>query len=273
MRAPVFVVALLFFAASAAAQPGIAKATVTANAPIFLQPGAQTPLRVAKVGTALKVLQEEGEWLEVEFNDPQFGRRVGWVQKKLVRIFRPELEPMDLSVKEVAPRPSGEPVNDPPAVAQAVAPVSRPHLRRGFWFSAGLGFGSLGCQDCIGREDGLSGGISLGTVVSDRVLLGVGTTGFAKTILGETFSVGTLDARVRFYPVRTSGFFLNGGIGLGSVSYAGDSEFGVGLMLGLGWDIRVGNNVSLTPFWNGFAMSNSNVDANVGQLGIGFTIH
>jgi len=57
------------------------------------------------------------------------------------------------------------------------------------------------------------------------------------------------------------------------VSYAGESEFGVGLMLGLGWDIRVAKNVSLTPFWNGFAMSNSNVDANVGQIGLGFTIH
>ena len=39
------------------------------------------------------------------------------------------------------------------------------------------------------------------------------------------------------------------------MSFAGESEFGVGLMLGLGWDIRVGRNVSLTPFWNGFAMS------------------
>jgi hypothetical protein len=44
-------------------------------------------------------------------------------------------------------------------------------------------------------------------------------------------------------------------------------------MLGVGWDIRVGRNVSLTPFWNGFAMSNSNGDANVGQFGLGFTIH
>jgi hypothetical protein len=136
-----------------------------------------------------------------------------------------------------------------------------------------MGFGTLGCEDCISREDGLSGGLSLGSVVTDRVLLGIGTTGFAKEVAGEILSVGTLDARVRFYPVRTSGFFLNGGVGLGSLSYAGDSEFGVGMMLGLGWDIRVGKNVSLTPFWNGFAMSNANADANVGQLGIGFTIH
>jgi len=41
----------------------------------------------------------------------------------------------------------------------------------------------------------------------------------------------------------------------------------------VGWDIRVGRNVSLTPFWNGFAMANDIADANVGQIGIGVTIH
>jgi hypothetical protein len=273
-RAFVFLL-FLYCATSVGAQTG-ASAVVTTAAPVFLQPGAQTPLRVAKVGTVFKVLQQEGEWVEVEFNDPQFGRRVGWVEKKLVRISQPELEPMELSVR---PATAAPPVSreDVPQIVQtppqAVATAGRPQVRNGFWFSAGLGFGSLGCDNCLGREDGLSGGLSLGATVSDRVLFGVGTTGFAKTVLGETFSVGTLDARIRFYPSRTSGFFLNGGLGLGTVSYGSESEFGVGMMLGVGWDIRVGRNVSLTPFWNGFAMSNSNVDANVGQLGLGFTIH
>jgi hypothetical protein len=31
--------------------------------------------------------------------------------------------------------------------------------------------------------------------------------------------------------------------------------------------------VSLTPYWNGFAMSSSNTDANVGQVGLGITVH
>jgi len=269
MRALVFAVAVLCSAPVAAQQEGI-RATVTSAAPIFIQPGAQTPLRVAKSGTSLKVMQEEGEWAQVEFSDPQFGRRVGWVEKKLLRVFRPELTPMDLSVPEPASQAAMPPVQQqlPPAIS-----APRAHTRDGFWFNLGMGFGTLGCEDCIGREDGLSGGLSLGSVVSDRVLIGIGTTGFAKEVAGEILSVGTLDARMRFYPVRTSGFFLNGGLGAGSLSYAGDAEFGLGLMLGLGWDIRVGKNVSLTPFWNGFAMSNANADANVGQLGIGFTIH
>jgi hypothetical protein len=273
MRVLVFVLAVLC-AVPVAAQPDGPRATVVTAAPIFIQPGAQVPLRVAKPGTTLKVLQEEGEWVEVEFNDPQFGRRVGWVEKKLLRIARPELEPMDLSVKER--EPVQQPRIEQPQVIQPpapVAPTARPHVREGFWFNAGLGFGSFGCENCVGRDNGLSGGLSLGGAISDRVLLGVGTTGFAKEIDDEIFSVGTLDARVRVYPVRTSGFFLNGGVGFGSMSYAGESEIGVGVMLGVGWDIRVGRNVSLTPFWNGFAMSNANVDGNVGQLGIGITVH
>ena len=32
--------------------------------------------------------------------------------------------------------------------------------RSGFWFSGGLGYGSLGCQNCEGREGSISGGLS-----------------------------------------------------------------------------------------------------------------
>lgn len=271
MRIAIFVITLLC-AAPAAAQPEIARAVVATSAPIFIQPGAETPLRVAKVGTTLKILSEEGAWAEVEFNDPQFGRRVGWVEKKLLRIVRPELEPMDLSVKEGEVRPAPRRDEDQPIQPQPASSF-RPQTREGFWFNVGMGFGSFGCENCVSRDEGLSGGLSLGSAINDYVLLGVGTTGFAKEIEGDIFTVGTLDARVRVYPVRTSGFFLNGGVGLGSMSYAGETEVGLGVMLGVGWDIRLGKNVSLTPFWNGFAMSNSNVDGNVGQIGVGVTIH
>ena len=273
------VVAISIFVLTVTAAAGVAqtsgpRATVTSDAPIFLQPGATTPLRVAKAGTALKVLSEDGGWIEVEFNDPQFGRRVGWVEKKLLRISRPELEPMDLSVSQnnglEQTRVEQPQVVQPPA---PVATAARPHVREGLWFNVGLGFGSFGCENCVTRDSGLSGGLSLGGPIGERVLLGAGTTGFAKQIDDEIFSVGTLDARVRVYPVRTSGFFLNGGVGLGTMTFAGESEIGIGVMLGVGWDIRVGRNVSLTPFWNGFAMSNANVDGNVGQLGVGITVH
>ena len=44
-------------------------------------------------------------------------------------------------------------------------------------------------------------------------------------------------------------------------------------LVGLGYDIRVGDNVSLAPAWLGFAARMSNSDANVGQLSLGVTLH
>lgn len=153
-----------------------------------------------------------------------------------------------------------------------------PHSRDGFWFNIGMGAGSLGCDNCDGRETGFSGGLSLGGALSQKVMLGVGTTGWTKSEGGATLTTGTLDARIRFYPSATGGFFLTGGLGVGTISadiagIGGDSEIGFGAMLGLGVDIRLGQNLSLTPFWNGFAVRSSNADTNVGQIGLGLSVH
>jgi hypothetical protein len=152
------------------------------------------------------------------------------------------------------------------------------HTRQGFWFNVGLGWGSLGCDNCDGREGSYSGGLALGGTLSQKVLLGGGTNGWYKSEGGATLTVGVLTAQVRFYPSRTGGFFLLGGLGVGTIRadvdyYGSDSESGFAALLGLGYDIRVGKNVSLTPFWNGFAVTTSNADANVGQIGLGVTIH
>src|SRR2546430_3401156 len=90
----------------------------------------------------------------------------------------------------------------------------QPQLRRGFWFSGGLGYGSLGCKDCSGRTGALSGNISLGGTLSPKLLLGVSTNGWTKSESGSTLTVGTLTAAVRFYPSGAGGFFLTGGFGL-----------------------------------------------------------
>jgi 4-amino-4-deoxy-L-arabinose transferase-like glycosyltransferase len=152
------------------------------------------------------------------------------------------------------------------------------HARQGFWLNGGLGYGSLGCENCSGREGALSGGLALGGSLSPKVLLGVGTNGWTKSEAGYTATVGTLTAQIRFYPSATGGFFLLGGLGLGSIheelsGVGSASEVGPGALVGLGYDFRVGQNVSLTPYWNGFATTTSNADANVGQLGLGVTLH
>ena len=73
-------------------------ATATTNAPIYVTNApapSVTPLRVAAVGTVFRIVGHQGDWLQVEFADPQWGRRVGWVQKTNVRVSDPNLRPMD----------------------------------------------------------------------------------------------------------------------------------------------------------------------------------
>jgi hypothetical protein len=154
---------------------------------------------------------------------------------------------------------------------------SRPERRSGFWFSAGLGYGSLGCQDCTGRTGGLSGNLALGGTLSNKVLLGVASNGWVKSENGTTLTVNAITAAMRFYP-SAHGLFLMGGLGIGTVSaavsgFGSGSETGWGALLGLGYDIPMSRSVSLTPYWNGFAMNSSNADANVGQIGLGITVH
>ena len=149
--------------------------------------------------------------------------------------------------------------------------------RHGFWFSAGLGYGTLGCQNCTGRAGGFSGNISLGGSLSQKVLLGVSSNGWVKSENGSTLTVTALTAAMRFYPSVTNGFFLLGGLGLGTVSaalsgFGSQSETGFGALIGLGYDIPLSHSVRLTPYWNGFAMNSSNADANVGQIGLGITV-
>jgi hypothetical protein len=160
----------------------------------------------------------------------------------------------------------------------ATAQAQQVQARSGFWFSGGLGYGSLGCDGCGSREGGLSGNLSLGGTITPRFLLGVGTTGWTKSEQGARLTVGTLDARVRFYPATTGNFVLTGGVGIGSETaevsgFGSATETGVGVVLGIGYDIRVAHNTSLTPYWNGFAMKTDNADANVGQVGLAITIH
>jgi hypothetical protein len=99
-------------------------ATVTTNGPIYLSapPTAGVPpLRTAASGTLLKVLGEKDDWLQVEFNDPQYGPRLGWIQKKFVVVDDPALRPMDLSVpKETVKPPAAS------AVAKPTTPSGAP---------------------------------------------------------------------------------------------------------------------------------------------------
>ena len=147
----------------------------------------------------------------------------------------------------------------------------------GFWISGGLGYGSLGCDNCSSREGGISGGLALGGTLNQRWLLGVGTSGWSKDDQGARLTVAEIDARVRFYPSTTGGFFVTGGLGYGSITGSAGAfsatENGGAAIFGMGYDVRVARNASITPYWNGYAMKNNNTNANVGQIGLALTLH
>jgi len=57
------------------------------GAPVFVGPVVQaSPLDVLPSGVRLTVLREEDGWVKVEWNDRRWGRRVGFVQSKKVRL-------------------------------------------------------------------------------------------------------------------------------------------------------------------------------------------
>jgi len=133
-------------------------------------------------------------------------------------------------------------------LASSSAWAGHPQERQGFWIGFGGGYGSAygeaDCQDCDGgdREGSFTGFLKLGGTLNDRVLLGVEGNAWVKEQDGLTLTLGSFTGTVTFYPQASSGFFLKGGVGLSYV----DTEFGDGL----GYDLRVGRNISITPSVN-----------------------
>jgi hypothetical protein len=99
----VYAVALCCALAIPAETQDVTAVVVTA-APIYIEPDAsRVPLRTAAVNTTLQVVEDRGDWLKVEFQDPQYGRSVGFVQTNKIRVVHPERGPMDLSVAPSTP--------------------------------------------------------------------------------------------------------------------------------------------------------------------------
>ena len=81
--------------------------TTSTDAPIYVAPGHQTPLRVVGAGSVLRVVALQDDWYQVEFKDPQWGTRVGFVAVASTRASSTASslsEPMDLSIQELNPR-------------------------------------------------------------------------------------------------------------------------------------------------------------------------
>jgi hypothetical protein len=179
--------------------------------------------------------------------------------------------------------------------AASSASAGHPQERRGFWIGFGGGYGSakVSCDDCEGgdREGSFTGFLKLGGTLNQRVLLGVEANGWIKEQDGATVTLGSFTGTVTFYPQATSGFFLKGGVG---ASYV-DNEFrdgsltttlsktGWGVLAGIGYDVRVGRNISITPSVNYYYGQPGDLSfegetiggwkQNVIDFGVGITFH
>ena len=149
--------------------------------------------------------------------------------------------------------------------------------REGFWIGGGLGYGSLGCEGCEDRTAAPSGYLKLGGSLRQNVLLGVETNGWTKSEFGSRLTMGNVSGAVYWYPMATTPLFVKGGVGYSvlsvSAGIAEGSEAGFGLLTGVGYDVRVSRNLSITPVANWFRGSFDGGSANVLQIGVGVTSH
>jgi opacity protein-like surface antigen len=167
------------------------------------------------------------------------------------------------------------------ALLPGEAAAQNPQTREGFFIGLGLGAGSFGCEDCGQRESGVAGHLKAGSALSPKFLVGAEARGWTKEEDGARITHGNLSAIVQFYPSASSGFFLEGGIGLSrlgvTVSSGGfqesASDEGLGLTAGIGFDFRVRTNVSLSPYLSYARGDFEGGTADHVQLGLGVTWH
>ena len=100
------------------------RVTVVNASPIFVTPTATVPLRVAAIGTTLLVEGVQGAWYQVQFRDPQFGRRIGWIEAKDVKVMLPE--PVDLSIRDAQPSQVAQSLPAPPQTQPVGQSVPHP---------------------------------------------------------------------------------------------------------------------------------------------------
>jgi len=159
------------------------------------------------------------------------------------------------------------------------ASAQRAQTRQGFWIGGGMGYGSmgLGCSGCagVGRTGGLSGYAKLGGTLRPNILLGVEMNGWTKNEGAATITMGNFSGAAYWYPMATQGLFIKGGAGYSVLAvddgFSSANDSGFGLLGGVGYDIRVGRNLSITPVANYFRGGFDGGSANVLQLGMGVT--
>jgi hypothetical protein len=173
--------------------------------------------------------------------------------------------------------------------ASSLHAQGKPQTREGFTISFGFGGGSAGfsCDACTSdRESGGAGYLRIGGAIRPNLILAGQSSGWVHEENNANLVIATTTFSAQFYPVTASGFYLLGGLGVGTVGTSTTfgstttttSGTGLGIELGTGYDWRVGKNFSLTPFISYFAtggvkIDEEKTDGNAITFGLGFTWH
>ncbi|HJP57482.1 MAG TPA: outer membrane beta-barrel protein [Gemmatimonadales bacterium] len=137
--------------------------------------------------------------------------------------------------------------------------------RHGFWGSFGVGAGAesvdlVNPDDGFGYSDNLTEPtvqLRLGGTVNPHLRLGGELSSWIHSHYDPDFgnvteTVGGVFGIAQLYPAARAGFYVKGGLGLGrsAVDYRGGptiSDLGFAAVVGLGYDIRVGRHLAITP--------------------------
>ncbi len=136
------------------------------------------------------------------------------------------------------------------------AKAQRPQEHSGFWWAVGLG-GGVNVTTGLDGESlwGGAGVIRLGGTVSQKLLLAGDLVYWFKNYADlDVYRVNTTLAAY-YYPLESRGFYLKGGVGVGSVSGVvrttasgfTESEIAFATTVGTGIDFQVARNLYLTP--------------------------
>lgn len=168
----------------------------------------------------------------------------------------------------------------------------RTQAHHGFWLGFGGGYGSadVSCRGCgnTSRLGSFSGFLKMGGTLSQQVLLGGEVNGWSKKSSGITEYLGNASVALYVYPWAEQGFFIKGGGGAATYATSGPGPdlkgTGWGALAGIGYDIRVARNVSVTPVANVYFGRPGDLTSggttvvrawkqNVFDIGVGVTFH
>lgn len=169
--------------------------------------------------------------------------------------------------------------------------AQNPQTREGFGISFGLGMGSAGasCDGCESdRTSGGAGYLRIGGYLRPNLMLAGESHGFTNSEDGIDETAGFYTFTALWHPSVESGLFIKGGIGFAAdVATDGIDEMtfsAPGVVVGVGYDFRVGRNFSLTPYLNAMTSAKAEIkyndiatgvkaSMNIIQIGLGFTWH